>query len=50
MGDDTSTNSSKGAVAGASAVDLARLLDAILPADAHYGFVAAETDPDLVTG
>jgi bifunctional DNA-binding transcriptional regulator/antitoxin component of YhaV-PrlF toxin-antitoxin module len=27
-----------------------RLLDDILPADAHYAAVAAEEDPDLVTG
>jgi bifunctional DNA-binding transcriptional regulator/antitoxin component of YhaV-PrlF toxin-antitoxin module len=25
------------------------LLDALLPAEAHYAAVAAETDPDLVT-
>jgi hypothetical protein len=27
-----------------------RLLDEILPADAHYEAVAAEDDPDLVSG
>lgn len=27
----------------------ARLLDEILPADAHYGAVAAEEDPDLIS-
>jgi len=26
------------------------LLDQVLPADAHYAAVAAEEDPDLVTG
>ena len=28
----------------------ARLLDEILPAETHYGAVAAEVDPDLVSG
>jgi hypothetical protein len=27
-----------------------RLLDEILPAEEHYAAVAAEDDPDLVTG
>jgi bifunctional DNA-binding transcriptional regulator/antitoxin component of YhaV-PrlF toxin-antitoxin module len=27
----------------------ARLLDDVLPAEAHYAAVAAETDPDLAT-
>jgi hypothetical protein len=29
--------------------DAARLLDRILPADAHYHAVAAEDDPDLLS-
>jgi hypothetical protein len=29
--------------------DAPRLLDAILPADAHYAAVAADEDPDLKT-
>ncbi len=29
--------------------DAARLLDEVLPADAHYAAVEAESDPDLAT-